>query len=367
MKDPRLIKLSELLVNYCVEVKPGDKVLLRGTVPGLPLITETYRQILHAGGLPFVILEDEAFAEILLNEGNDDQIQAIPAPARLLLETYDRLITINGTANTRSLSGVDPARQKLLQSAQGLLRNIVMERVAAGAFRGVVTLYPTAAQAQEADMSLSDFEDFVYGACHADKPDPVTIWRSVSAKQQALIDWLAEREQVTVKGTNIDLGFSIKDRTFVNGDGRVNMPCGELFTGPVEESVNGWVRFTYPAIMGGREVYGIELVFEDGKVVQATAEKNEPFLLQMLETDLGAKYLGEFAIGTNEGIQRFTKSILFDEKIAGTVHMALGTGYPQTGSKNVSAIHWDMICDMRDGGEILVDGELFYRSGAFLI
>ena len=163
------------------------------------------------------------------------------------------------------------------------------------------------------------------------------------------------------------LTLSVEGRTFINSDGKHNMPSGEVFTGPVEDSANGWVRFTYPAVHGGREVEGIELAFEDGKVVKATAKKNEDYLLQMLDIDDGARYLGEFAIGTNFGIQKFTKNILFDEKIGGSFHMAVGAGYPDTGSQNKSAIHWDMICDMRDGGEIWVDGEQLYKDGAFVI
>ena len=185
--------------------------------------------------------------------------------------------------------------------------------------------------------------------------------------QQKLVDWLVGKEEIVVKGPNIDMQLSIAGRTFINSDGKRNMPSGEIFTGPVENSVNGWVRFSYPAIVAGREVSGVELRFEDGKVVEATAEKNEDFLLKTLDTDEGARYLGEFAIGTNNSIDRFTKSILYDEKIGGTIHMAVGRGYPETGSKNVSAIHWDMICDMRDGGKIWVDGELFYDSGKFVI
>jgi aminopeptidase len=160
---------------------------------------------------------------------------------------------------------------------------------------------------------------------------------------------------------------SIHERTFINSDGRRNMPSGEIFTGPVESSVNGWVRFTYPAIFAGREVDGVELRFENGKVVDASAQKNEDFLLKTLDIDDGARYLGEFAIGTNNGIDRFTKSILYDEKIGGTIHMALGMGYPETGSQNKSSIHWDMICDMRDGGQIWVDDELFYEGGKFAV
>ena len=367
MIDPRISNLAKILVNYSTEVQPGEKVLLRGTVLSLPLVQETYREIIHAGGFPLVILQDETLEEIFLREANEEQLQYVPEPMKLILGSYDCLINIRGARNSRALSGVDPKRQSIVQSANRELMNLYMKRTAEGSFKWTTTLYPTAAHAQDADMSVSDFEDFVFGACHADKADPSGEWRAISAKQQKLVDWLAGKERVVIKGPNIDMQLSIKDRTFINSDGKKNMPSGEIFTGPVEESVNGWVKFSFPAIVAGREVNGVHLIFENGKVIQATAEKNEAFLLQMLDTDEGAKFLGEFAIGTNEGIQQFTKSILYDEKIAGTIHMALGNGYPETGSKNVSAIHWDMICEMRDGGDIFIDDELFYRSGKFMI
>jgi len=367
MNDPRIENLAKILVNYSVSVQPGDKVLLSGPVTALPLVLETYRQVIRAGGHAMVQLQDERLEEINFQESSNEQLQHIPEPLKLILETYDCLIDILGTNNTRAMSAIEPARQQIAKAARSELMGTYMARSAAGELRWVGTLYPTNAHAQEADMSLTDFEDFVFKACHADKEDPVAEWLAVRAMQQRLVDWLKGKEDVVVKGPNIDLQLSIAERTFINSDGKHNMPSGEIFTGPVENSANGWVRFSYPAIVSGREVTGIELRFEEGKVVEASAEKNEGFLLTTLDTDDGARYLGEFAVGTNDGIDRFTKSILYDEKIGGTIHMALGRGYPETGSKNVSAIHWDMICDMRDGGKIWVDGELFYDSGKFVI
>jgi aminopeptidase len=221
--------------------------------------------------------------------------------------------------------------------------------------------------AQEAEMSLSEYEDFVYRACMPDMDDPVGYWKKISAEQQRIVDWLKGKEKVHVIARETDLYLSIAGRKFINCDGIFNMPDGEVFTGPVEDSANGHVYFSYPAIEAGREVTGIRLWFEKGKVVKATAEKNEEFLLKTLDTDEGSRYLGEFAIGTSEGIQKFTHEILFDEKIGGSFHMALGAGYPETGSKNKSAIHWDMVCDLRQGGEIWVDGQLLYRNGKFVI
>ena len=216
-------------------------------------------------------------------------------------------------------------------------------------------------------MSFEEYEDFVYGACFCDADDPAGEWRKLSEMQQHKVDYLADKREIKLQGPYIDLELSIAGRTFINSDGKRNMPSGEIFTGPVEDSVNGWVRFSYPAIVGGRAVSGIELRFVDGKVAEASAEMNEDLLHAQLDTDDGARYLGEFAIGTNFGINRFTGSILYDEKIGGTVHMAVGMGYPESGSLNKSAVHWDMICDMREGSEIHVDGELFYRNGSFTV
>ncbi len=367
MADPRVKRLANLLVNYSVKVKPGEKVIIRGSVEAMPLVIETYRSVIQAGGHPFVVLDHEMFDEILLKEGNDAQLNYISDPLKLVVETYDCLIGLRGAANTRSLSGVDPQRQQMARLAQAEVMQTYMKRSAAGELRWVGTLYPTNAHAQEADMSLTEFEDFVYAACHADKEDPMAEWQKLSAMQQKLVDWLVGKDKVIVKGPNVDLTLSIAERTFINSDGKANMPSGEIFTGPVEDSVNGWIRYTYPAIYSGREVEGIELRFEDGRVVDATAKKNEEFLVSVLDSDPGSRYLGEFAVGTNNGINRFTKSILYDEKIGGTIHTAVGNGYPETGSKNKSSVHWDMICDMRDGGQIWVDDELFYDSGKFMI
>ena len=367
MPDPRVQELARLLVHYCIDVQPGDRVIVNSALSAQPLAAETYREVLLAGGQPLLIWADEQFEEILLKDGIREQISYVHEPLRQAYEQYEAIIGLRGATNTRALSGIDPEREQWRSMGAHPLRQTVMHRAAKGEMRWVGTLFPTAAQAQEADMSLSDYEDFVYRTCFIDQPDAAACWRAMAEQQQVLVDWLRGKRQVRVEGPNADLTLSIYGRTFVNSAGRNNMPSGEIFTSPVETSVEGWVRFTYPAIYNGREVEGIELRFAEGKVVEARAEKNEAFLQAVLDTDPGARYLGEFAIGTNDGINRFTKSILFDEKIGGTIHMAVGAGYPQTGSKNESAVHWDMICDMRDGGRIWVDGELFYDSGLFTI
>lgn len=367
MIDPRVTNLAKLLVNYSTQVKPGNWVAVRGDVTALPLVNEVVRQVLRAGGHPSVILDSDDLTETILGESSDEQLQWISPMENLLVEKIDVRISLQASTNTRSLTGIDPKKPRLRQQARQDLMRIYMQRAAEGSLKWVGTQYPCAAYAQEADMSLREFEDFVYAATFADQPDPVKCWKDVHNQQQRLVDWLKGKKEVVVRGPNVDLTLSIDGRTFINSDGKNNMPSGEIFTGPVEDSANGWVRFTYPAIRGGREVHGVEFEFEDGKVIVARAKKNQDYLLTMLDSDEGARFLGEFAIGTNYNIKRFTKSILYDEKIGGTIHMAVGLGYPKTGSVNKSSIHWDFICDMRDESEILVDGELFYKNGEFQI
>jgi aminopeptidase len=367
MADPRMQKLAEILVQYSAAVRPGEWVLINGHVLSLPLVNEVVRLVLRAGGQPTVMLNSDQLDETILREAGEEQLRWISPIETLLNEKVDVTIGLRAAHNTRSLSGVDPRKQQIRQTARREAMRTFMQRSAAGSLRWVVTQFPCPAYAQDADMSLSEYEDFVYTATFADQPDPVACWRNIYTIQQRLVEWLKGKREVVVRGPNIDLMLSIEGRTFVNSDGKHNMPSGEIFTGPVEDSVNGWVKFTYPAIRQGREVEGVEFEFKDGKVVAARAHKNEDYLLSQLDSDAGARYLGEFAIGTNTGIRRFTRSILFDEKIGGTLHMAVGAGYPETGSKNQSSIHWDFICDMRTDSEILVDGELFYKNGQFQI
>ncbi len=367
MTDLRIEKLADVLVNYSVAVRPGDKVMIQGDVLAAPLLRAVYAKVLQAGGHPLMLASLPGTEELLFRYASDEQLQHVPEPLQLVIETYDVRISVRGAANTKALSSVDPAKMVLCNRAKTELMKTFMQRSASGELRWTTTLFPTNAYAQDAEMSLSEYEDFVYGACLPDVDDPVGYWHRFSTWQQKIVDWLKGRERVHVIGPETELHLGVAGRVFINSDGRHNMPSGEVFTGPVEDSVEGHVYFSYPAIYRGREVTGVRLWFEGGKVVKATAEKNEDFLLKTLDTDEGSRYVGEFAIGTNKGISRFTRQILFDEKINGSFHMAVGAGYPETGSKNESAIHWDMICDMRDGGEIWVDDELLYKDGGFVV
>jgi aminopeptidase len=367
MTDIRLQRLANVLVDYCCGVKPGMWVGILGDVVTLPALREVYKEVLRYGGYPTLFISDETMTRHFYREANDDQMTWLDPSQTLYYEKADIYIRIGSSMNTRAMTNIDPKRVQRINAARKQWLDLRLDRAARLEFEWVGTWYPTEASAQEANMSLEEYERFVYGSMFLDHDDPAGEWRKLSAVQQKKVDWLKGKKQVRLQGPNADISLSIEGRTFVNSDGHKNMPSGEIFTGPVEESVNGWIRFSYPSIVAGRAVSGIELQFENGKVVAATAETNDDLLQAQLNTDEGARYLGEFAIGTNFGINRFTGNILFDEKIGGTVHMAVGMGYPETGSKNRSAVHWDMICDMRDDSTIHVDGELFYRNGEFVV
>jgi len=375
MTDKRAANLAKTLVNYCVTVKEKDRVGIIAQPPATPLIQAVLREVLRKGGYPYLLpysvplptLAYEGLAQIYFEEANPDQLNHVDVFWKTLNEEFDVRIFIQSEYNTQSLRDTPPEKVKIRRQAHKEIFDTYFERMSTGDLRRVSTLFPTQAYADDAGMTLKEFEDYVYSTTFSDCDDPVKEWNRIRDEQQVLVDWLKGKKHVQVVGPHVDLTLSIEDRVFINSDGKQNMPSGEIFTGPVEDSAQGWVRFTHPAILTGREVEGVELHFENGRVVKASADKNENFLLTMLDLDEGSRYLGEFAIGTNVKINRFIKKILFDEKIGGTFHMALGKGYPITGSVNQSAIHWDMICDMREGGQIIVDGELFYDSGEFKV
>jgi len=369
--DSRVQKFAKVLVEHSARIVSGDRVLIEATTAAEPLVRELIIQILEKGGHPhpLIMLPDFNYPdheELLLVHGNDAQIEFVPSFFKLAYDQFESRIRVHSATNPRDMNMIDTGRMQKRSVAKGVITDTQMRRGAEGIFKWVTTLYPTEGYAQDAGMSLQQYEDFFYRAVHANEEDPIAYWNSTAAGQQKAIDFLAGKDIVTLRGPNVDLTLSIKGRKFMNSTGTFNMPDGEIYTGPVEDSVNGWVKFTYPALYQGVAVEGAELTFLRGRVEQAKAEKNEDYLIKMLESDNGSRYLGEFAIGTNSDIDKFTGNILFDEKIGGTFHMALGAGYPETGSHNKSAIHWDMICDLRTDSEIHVDGELFYKNGEFV-
>jgi aminopeptidase len=375
MNDPRINKLAKLLVNYSTKVEPKDLVAITALTPATPLVQELFRETLRSGGYPYFLSRGfppyvpglENNSEIFFKAANDDQLKHVDLFFNKVVEEFDVLISVLSFSNKRNIANVDPSRISQRKLAHSEVTNTLFKRAASGELRRVLTLFPTQGYAQDAEMSLAEFEEYVFSTMYIDADDPVARWQNIHNTQQRIVDLLAGKSKLEIKGPNVDLIMSIEGRTFINCAGEGNIPDGEIFTGPVEESVNGWIRFTYPDYVTGREISGIELQFKDGKVEKASATKNEDALLEGLDTDAGARYVGELGIGTNERVNRRIKAILFDEKIGGTIHLALGHGYPGTGSKNESAIHWDMLCDMKDGGQILVDDELFYESGEFII
>ena len=367
MRDQRADALARVLVGYSTRVQKGDVCVIQSTTTAEPLVQPVYEEVLRAGGLPIVQLAPEGASAAFYELASDEQVDWVPPPATWAAENADVRIAIMADANPRELSQIEPARQARSQRARKPLMETSMRRAAAGEHRWALTLFPTHAYASEAGMSLARYEDFLYAACLVDDPDPLTAWQRQSDDVNRLAEWMQGKEEVRVTGQGTDVTLNVAGRTFIPCAGEHNMPDGEFFTGPVEDSVEGEVSFSFPASYGGREVAGVRFRFEGGRVVDASAERGEDFLLETLDTDDGARRLGELGIGTNYGISTGTKEILLDEKIGGTVHMAIGMSYPETGGQNDSAVHWDMVCDLRQGGSIMVDGVELQRDGRFLV
>jgi aminopeptidase len=355
MNDPRLNRLARILVRYSLKVKPGETVLIRSSELAKPLVLAAYREVLHAGGHPRLQLGFEEANEIFFREANDRQLREFPQIGLFEAKHVQAMIAIYAPANLKGMSAVPPqksvARARVLQPVQ----EILTEKV-----RWVLCNYPTPALAQEAEMSLEEYERFVFSATNLD-------WAGKKDGMTRIARAFEHAKTVRIVGKDTDLTLGIRGRRFIVAAGESNMPDGEIFTGPLEDATEGHIYYEFPAIYGGREVLGVRLWFEGGKVVKAAAEKNERYLKTMIAADSGARILGELGIGCNEKIRRFTKDILFDEKIGGTVHLALGKSYPETRGLNKSAIHWDMIKDLRRQGEIYLDGKLVQKNGKFLI
>src|SRR5579875_2222473 len=343
MRDIRIERWAHTLVHYSLAIKSGDLVVIQATPLAAPLIEAVYREILHADAYPLPLIELETLEEILLREGNDAQLTAQSPVMSALAEKATARLTIRSQSNTQALSGVDPVQSGKRRKALRRLADIFRAREQAGEFRWCLTLYRTSAYAQNSNMSLREFEEFVCDVCFLNDPDPIARWKELSQQQQRLVDWLAGHRQVHILGEGTDLTLSVENRA------------------------NGVIQFSIPTSYDGRAVEGVRLVFREGRVVEATAQQGEDYLRAMLELDEGARYLGEFAFGNNMHITRGTKNILFDEKIGGTVHLALGASYPETGGVNQSALHWDMICDLRKSGEVWIDDTLFLKNGKLLV
>lgn len=367
MRDQRYEKLAKVLVDYSVEVERGDLVEINGMAITEPLLKEVYREVLEAGGHPFTRVRIPGLTEIYLKNARRHQIKYVSPVLKFEAEEIDKSITIWADENTKSLANVDPKKQAARSAATRPLFMRFMEREAEGSLKWVGTQFPCHASAQDAEMSLEEYEDFVLRACLVHRKDPVAAWKRVHSKQAKICRTLNTKKRIRVVAKGTDLSMSVAGRTWINCDGKANMPDGEIFTGPIEDSVEGTVAFSFPGFYYGREAAGIRLTFKKGRVTKATASKNEGFLRAMLDTDEGARRIGEFAIGTNAAIQRFTRNTLFDEKIGGTIHMALGASPRESGGVNESGVHWDIVNDMRDGGKIYADGKLIYKDGEFRV
>ncbi len=367
MRDPRVDGLAKILVGYSTQVKEGEVVAIDGETAAAPLLLAVYEEVLKAGAHAVLNVALEGQIASYFKHASDSQLEWISPFAEWMVDNVDVRIAVGATTNTRELSGVAPEKQTLRQSATGELMKRAMKRSAEGDFRWCYTLYPTSAYASEAEMSLADYEDFYYGACLADDPEPLTAWKRASEETTRLAEWIDGHEEVRITAPGTDIKLGVAGRRFIPCVGDHNMPDGEFFTGPVEDSVEGEVSFHLPAVIGGREVSGVKLRFEAGRVVDASADRGEEYLLKLLDTDDGARRLGELGIGTNYAIDRGTREVLLDEKLGGTVHMAVGASYPESGGTNESAVHTDLVCDLRLGGKIEVDGVVMQEDGKFVV
>jgi aminopeptidase len=353
MRDHRADALAQILVRYSTKVKKGDVCSIAATSAAEPLVQAIYEEVLRAGGLPIMQLQTSGTQAAFYELASDEQLDWVPPTTEWTVENADVHISVMASLNTRELSDADPKKQARHQKARKQIMETSMRRAAEDGYRWALTLFPTHAYASEAGMSLDG--------------DPVTAWQRQSEDVRRLTEWIQGKEEVRIQAGGTDITLGVAGRNWIACVGEHNMPDGEFFTGPVEDAVDGEICFSFPASYGGRTVSGVCLRFENGKVVDARAEQGEDFLIEMLDTDEGARRLGELGIGTNFGISTGTKEILLDEKIGGTVHMAVGMAYPESGGTNSSAVHWDMVCDLRRGGSITVDGEELQRDGKFLV
>jgi aminopeptidase len=356
---PEPAAFARLLAGYCLDVQPGQQVLVRSSTLAAPLLLELQREILERDAWPLLRVGLPGAEESYWRAARDVHLDSF-APLDLLeTEAIDARLAIQAPENTTALAAVDPARLARAARARVPIREAAMRA------RWCGTLWPTPAGAQQAGMGTAQFASFVERALFLDRDDPVAAWAELRERQARLIERLSAADELRIEADGTDLRLRVKGRTWINSDGKRNMPSGEVFTGPLEDSAHGVIRYTIPASPNGVEVRDVVLRFEEGRVVEATAAAGQGYLRETLATDPGASRLGEIGIGTNFGIDRPVGTILFDEKIGGTVHLAVGSSYPETGGVNESAVHWDMICDLREGGTLSADGEVILSSGEF--
>lgn len=360
-----LDKYADLLVNYCLELQPGDRLLVRATTAAEPLLIPLYEKVLAAGAIMDTQLKFREQFRLLLNHGDEFQLSHVSPLYEKAVKEYEAYLMIISPFNLREDQNTRNESLKIRSKAMKPLTDLYFQRTGSRDLRRSLCLFPTQASAQNAGMSLGEYEQFVYQACKLFDDNPIESWRELGQKQQQIVDFLNQREEFHYLGDNIDIRFSTKGRTWINSDGKTNMPSGEVYTSPVEDAVNGHIHFSFPGHYMGHEVEGVTLYVKDGWIERWEARRGKDYLDKIFQTE-GARRFGEAAIGTNYDIDRVTGNILFDEKIGGSVHMAIGQSYPQAGGKNSSSIHWDMITDMTREGAIFADGEKIYEKGRFL-
>ncbi|MDX1665601.1 MAG: aminopeptidase [Saprospiraceae bacterium] len=360
-----LSKYARLLVDYCLDIKEGDQLYISSTSLGEPLVREVFRRAIMAGAHVDTHLEFRERYRIFIENASEDQLKRSSPLLEHVMQHYDAYLNIRAPHNLREDQSIDSGKSKMRRKAQGKISRIYFKRTGEGQLKRSLCQFPTQASAQEAGMSLEEYQQFVYRACKLYEPNPVESWLQVRSYQQKIVDFLNKRESIRFRTADTDISFSTKGRKWINSDGRSNMPSGEVFTSPVEDSVNGIIHFSFPAIYLGHEVEGVKLWVKDGFIERWEARRGKKFLDQIFSMD-GTRRFGEAAIGTNDSIDQLTKNILFDEKMGGSIHMAIGQSYLQAGGKNESSIHWDMISDMKKEGEIFADDEKIYEKGRFL-
>ena len=371
MYDPRLDRLAQVIVRYSSEVRKGDVVCIKGPTVGEPLAVAIHREVVRAGAHPWVRLVPEDCDEDFVRHASDEQLAMLTTLDRHTIANINVYIGIWASANTKARTTVNPKKQALLSKGRRPWMNAFMKRTSLPKkdpkrMRWTGTAFPTHGAAHDAEMSLREYADFVFRAGKLHLPNPVAAWKKLGTSQQRLADVMNKGREVHITAPGgTDIRFGVAGRKWINCDGHANFPDGEVFTAPMEDATEGEVYFPWPAIYGGREVQGVRLRFKAGRCVEASAEKNEKYLVQMLDLDKGARVVGELALGTNYEIKQQTKDILFDEKIGGTFHMALGAAYPEAGGTNVSGLHWDMVCDLHRGGVVKLDGKIISKNGKF--
>jgi aminopeptidase len=355
--DPRTRKLAQLIVRYSLKVKPDTVVLINGSEEARDFILELYKEVLLKGAHPAVNVSLNGTLDFYYKHANNNQINKFPDFRMHQVKNSQYYIGIDTSGNTRELSNCNPkkimARKKVVKPISNY---IVNER---DKIKRVTVGFPCSALAQEAEMSLNEYENFVYSACLCD-------WSKLCKQFKKISDVFEKGKNVHLIGENVDLKFSISGKNSIADCGEENMPGGEIFMAPVRDSLNGWIKFEYPAVYMDKEVAGIYLKFEKGKVIEAKAEKNEELLKEVLKTDENSCYVGEFGIGANPGITKYTENLLFDEKISGTIHLALGMAYKENGGGNDSAVHWDIVKDMKKG-KIVLDNKVVQEKGVWKI